>query len=65
LSIVILTSSCDSQVGTGIQTAIKNLFNGDMFAQSASDEAYQALKDSTLKDETTNPEILRSCEKLM
>lgn len=56
-------SGCDSQIGSGIQAAIGNLFTGNMFSHSASDEAYQKMKDTIIKDEGVSLETQKSCEK--
>lgn len=45
---LLIFSACESQVGTAITSTFSNIVSGKAFRDSSSDEAYKALKESTL-----------------
>lgn len=46
---VLIFSSCESQMGTAVRTAFRNVVSGDAFVSSSGDAAYKSLKDNYLQ----------------
>lgn len=55
LLLLLLTSSCESQIGTAIGTVFTNIVSGNGFNSSSSDELYRELKHQKITD--TNSSI--------
>lgn len=49
LTLVLIFSSCESQVGTAISSAFTNIISGDAFVGSSADNAYENLKNEYQK----------------
>jgi hypothetical protein len=61
----ILAPSCQDQAGVLIGGVFKNLFNGNLFAGSATDSAYDQLEKKTELDETsTKPDCVTKVENI-
>lgn len=63
LSMLLIFSSCESQLGTTIGSSISNIFSGKAFISSSGDEAYNAMKSDAAKNPSTSS-ITPTCASL-
>lgn len=59
--IIILFSSCKSQIGTAVGTALGNLFTGNGFKNSSSDTLYEQMKSAKLNSSTSSSTEQAGC----
>lgn len=59
--IIILFSSCKSQIGTAVGTAFANLFTGNGFKDSSSDTLYEQMKSAKLNSKIFSSAEQASC----
>lgn len=59
--IIILFSSCKSQIGTAVGTAFTNLFTGNGFKDSSSDTLYEQMKSAKLNSKIFSSAEQASC----
>ena len=60
LAMILLFSSCESQLGSAIGSTFRNIISGDAFVDSSGDDAYKKLK-SEYQQSTTNVTTNSSC----
>lgn len=63
LGLILLFSSCESQLGTAVGSAFTNIISGDAFVGSSGDEAYKKMKEEySQKSTSTSMSMEATCE---